>query len=69
MSTKVPENCPKCANETFPTDKCMVYGNVPVRTWRYECACGWTWANDMQREHNGREYSKMHKVINAPMYS
>jgi len=69
MSTKVPENCPKCQTPTFPTDKVVVYGNVPCKTWRYMCAyCGWTWANNMQRKHNDREYSKMYKAINHPMY-
>ena len=70
MSTKVAEHCPKCNASTFPTDKVVVYQEkVPVRVWRYECVCGWSWANDMQRKHNDHEYSKMHKAINAQMYS
>lgn len=69
MSTKVPENCPKCNTPAMPTDKVVVYSErVPVRVWRYECVCGWTWANDMQRKHNDKEYDKMYKAINHPMY-
>ena len=69
MSTKVTESCPKCGNSVMPTDKVMVYGTVPCKTWRYECdKCGHVWANDMQREHNGREYTKMYKAINKPEY-
>lgn len=74
MSTKVFENCPACGKVTFPTDKLVVVkdkavGDLPLRLWRYSCECGWTWANLLQREHNGHEYNRMWQSVNGGMYS
>lgn len=67
MSTKVAESCPKCGTAVDPTDKVVVYFKVvPCRTWRYECVCGHVWANDLQRDHNEREYNRMYKAVHNP---
>ncbi len=63
---KITEDCPKCKHQCFPNDRPVVYreswGDFAVRIWNYECPkCEWTWANEMQRKHNGKEYSKQYK--------
>ena len=79
MSTKVAEHCPNCGHSNMPIDTLVIVkkssvreDDIPLRLWRYHCEdCGWTWANDLQREHNDKEYDRMYRIIhklNGGMY-
>lgn len=76
MSTKQPENCPKCNTECMPNDAPVTYTGIDfdftIPVWNYECSqCDWTWANESQRAHNRMEYYKKYensKYNNAWMY-
>jgi hypothetical protein len=68
IMAKKSEICPTCNIETLPIDKAIAldteYGTVPFKQWRYECTgCGWTWANEAQRQYNARLYNKILKTI------
>lgn len=75
MSNPVSETCPKCGDNTMPSDGQMkVYGlklvvEPYVNLWRYECGCGWFWANLLQRQHNNRAVDKVVSVLSQRGWS
>ena len=68
INERMTENCPECQTPVIPIDKKVAfkdsYGTYPVRQWFYNCAnveCGWTWANEIQRENNSKFYKQSRK--------
>lgn len=59
---KVSEKCSRCATPVDPNDKLVTVETqgrvIPLRLWRYDCSCGWTWANAAQRAHNQQIFDR-----------
>lgn len=72
MSTKYSENCSHCHTSVSPTDTAVAvdtrWGTIPVKVWRYVCACGHVWANEAQRKHNDHEYHKAKRKQKEQMW-
>lgn len=69
MSTQREEPCPECAAPVIATDRVMPMGidngSYQVKFWRYQCPCGWIWANEVQRYHDNVVYRKALKAAHA----
>ena len=67
MSTRRVQDCPMCGAPTLPQSRFVWLCGVRANQWVYICVCEWTWADDLQRVHNDREFGK---ALRGPsMYS
>lgn len=63
------EICPMCKAEVVEQRTSVTYDDIVefvCALQRFVCACGWIWANDVQREANEKAYKKRRRQMFNP---